>query len=33
MPSKIIIFDGYWTCEDVQRYPHALFVYGDNNAH
>lgn len=31
MPSKIIIFDGFWTIEDVKRYPHALFVYGDNN--
>lgn len=31
MPSKIIIFDGFWTIDDVKRYPHALFVYGDNN--
>jgi hypothetical protein len=30
--TKIIIFKGYWTINDVKRYPHALFVYGDNNA-
>jgi len=29
--SKIVIFDGFWTIEDVNRYPHALFVYGDND--
>lgn len=29
--SKIIIFKGYWSIEDVKKYPHALFVYGDNN--
>lgn len=31
--SKIIIFKGYWSIDDVQKYPHALFVYGDNNVH
>lgn len=29
--SKIVIFDGYWSILDVKRYPHALFVFGDNN--
>lgn len=31
MSSKIIIFKGWWSREDVTNYPHALFVYGDNN--
>lgn len=31
--TKIVIFKGYWSVEDVKRYPHALFVYGDNNVH
>ncbi|XWV25133.1 hypothetical protein QJ856_gp0643 [Tupanvirus deep ocean] len=29
--SKIVIFKGYWTVADVNKYPHALFIYGDNN--
>ena len=29
--SKIIIFKGYWSVADVKKYPHALFVFGDNN--
>lgn len=31
MPSKIVIFKGYWSVADVKRYPHALFIFGDNN--
>ena len=31
--TKIIIFKGYWSIDDVNNYPHALFVYGDNNVH
>lgn len=30
--GKIVIFDGFWTIADVKKYPHALFIYGDNNA-
>lgn len=29
--SKIKIFEGFWDILDVKRYPHALFIYGDNN--
>ena len=30
--SKIIIFDGFWKVSDVEKYPNALFIYGDNDA-
>ena len=29
--NKVVIFDDFWTVEDVKRYPYALFVYGDND--
>ncbi len=29
---RIIIFDGYWTRDDVKRHKNALFIFGDNNA-
>ncbi|AEQ32694.1 hypothetical protein CE11_00477 [Megavirus courdo11] len=31
--TKIIIFNGFWTVDDVKKNPHALFVYGDNDVH
>lgn len=31
--TKIIIFNGFWTIDDVNKNPHALFVYGDNDVH
>nr|WBF70815.1 hypothetical protein [Megavirus caiporensis] len=31
--TKIIIFNGFWTVDDVKINPHALFVYGDNDVH
>ncbi|AKI80171.1 hypothetical protein QJ850_gp528 [Acanthamoeba polyphaga mimivirus] len=30
--SKIVIFKGYWTENDVKKNLDALFVYGDNDA-
>jgi len=29
--SKIRIFDGFWSVDDVRKNPNFLFVYGDNN--
>lgn len=29
--SKIKIFDGFWTRDDVTNNPRSLFVFGDNN--
>ena len=31
MVSKVVVFKGFWTVEDVQKNPHALFIFGDNN--
>ena len=30
--SKIIIFKGFWSKNDVEKHPDCLFVYGDNDA-
>jgi hypothetical protein len=30
---KILFFDGYWTCNDVQQNRDHLFIFGDNNLH
>jgi len=28
--TKVRVWRGYWTPEDVRAHPHALFVFGDN---
>lgn len=30
--TKIVIFNGFWTVDDVKNNRHCLFVYGDNDA-
>lgn len=27
----VIIFEGFWTCDDVRQNPNCLFVFGDND--
>lgn len=31
--QKVIVFNGFWTLDDVRKHPDWLFVYGDNDLH
>ena len=28
---RVVLFKRFWTAEDTQEYPRALFIFGDNN--